>query len=193
MALAAGGLNGLPQQHGLSLEVEVLKQLANRGGTHAALEVLAKPIRRCKAITHLAKQLVIVDDVAGLDRLELAPGLLDALHRLLGVPLVVAHKRVGLLAELRLDCLALGVADLAGYGRGVRVLGVARVCDVLEPEVVLNIKAGDLAFAEPVDAALQALTQLGSADVAVRHVLQHSLGHLTLEGHEVGVALLDVH
>src|SRR5256885_746449 len=95
LLLALRGPDGLAQRRRLGLEVEILEQIADRLGAHAAAEVDAEPVRRAEAVLQLAEELLVVDDQLGLEVLEQEPRLLEAVDRVDG--------RIARVAAARLD------------------------------------------------------------------------------------------
>src|SRR5439155_22335587 len=60
LLLALGGLDLLLEVLGLGVEVDLLEEVADRLGAHAAAEVLAEPVRRAEALLELAEQRLVV-------------------------------------------------------------------------------------------------------------------------------------
>src|SRR5215216_923428 len=181
LLLALGRLDLVLELLALGVEVDLLKQVAHRLGTHAAAEVLAPAERRPEAVLQIAEDGLVVDDVLDLHLLE---GLPDLLHPLGGV--VEVRLGVGDLALERLtgvldQLVALGVVELLG-------VGAKAVC----PELILVVELvlGALAL-EPGDPALDGLVQLLRALLALRRVAVEDLLDLLLELREVlGARLL---
>ena len=69
LLLALRGVDGLLEQLGLGLELDLLEQVAHGLGAHAAAEVLAPAERGAEAVLELAEGRLVVDDVL---RLHLA-------------------------------------------------------------------------------------------------------------------------
>ena len=84
LLLALRGADRLAQRLGLRVEIELLEQVADRLGAHAALEVDAEAVRRAEALLELAEDELVVDDLLRLELLELLPGLLEPADRLDG-------------------------------------------------------------------------------------------------------------
>src|SRR5204862_594672 len=76
LALARADL--LAEARRLLVEVQVLEQVADRLGTHAAAEVDAEAVRRTEAVLELAEDLLVVDDQLRLQLTEERPRLLEA-------------------------------------------------------------------------------------------------------------------
>ena len=113
LLLAAGGLHLVLQLVRLRLEVDLLQQVTNRLGAHAAAEVLAEPERRAEAVLQLTEQRLVVDDVLGLHRLEQLPHLAHALGGVLDVGLGVVDVRLEALAQVLQHLLALFLGELS--------------------------------------------------------------------------------
>ena len=90
LLLALGGADLLLELLALGVQVDLLEQVADRLGAHAAAEVLAPAVRGAEALLELAEQRLVVDDLLGLHRLEELPDLAQALHRVLDVGLRIA-------------------------------------------------------------------------------------------------------
>src|SRR5205085_2712865 len=79
LLLALAGLDLLLEVLGLGVEVDLLAQVADRLGAHAATEVLAEAVRGPEALLELAEQRLVVLDALGLHVLEQVPDLAHAL------------------------------------------------------------------------------------------------------------------
>ena len=187
LALALGGLDGLAQRLGLGVEVDLAEQLADRRGAHAALEEVGEAVGRAEPLAHLAEQLLVRLDLARLEVLEGEPGAGEAVDRLLRVALDVLQRDVGLLAEVGLGLLAVGVGQLAAR-LGVLVGAVA--LEVVDPVVVLVGEARGLALAQPLHPAVEALAQLEQALLLVNAELLDGGVDLVLEAVELARAAL---
>ncbi len=71
------------------LEVDLLEQVADRFGAHAAAEVLAEAVGGAEALLQLAEGCLVVLDLLGLHRLEQLPHVAHALGGVLDVGLGV--------------------------------------------------------------------------------------------------------
>ena len=106
------GLDLVLELDGLGLEVDLLKQIANGLGTHAAAEVLTEAERRTEAVLELTEGGLVVDDVLGLHRLEEVPHLAHPLGGVLHVGLGVVDVGLQALAGVLEQLLALLVGQL---------------------------------------------------------------------------------
>ena len=80
-------------ERGLRVEVEVLEQVADRLGAHAAREVLAEAVGRAEPVLELAEDLLVVDDLLRGELPEGVPGLVQpGLRVLAGVACVTAPR-----------------------------------------------------------------------------------------------------
>jgi len=89
------------------LEVDLLEQVANRLGAHAAAEVFAKAVGGAETLLELAKGGLVVLDLLGLHRLEELPHVAHALGRVLDVGLGVGDVGVEGFAQVLQVLLAL--------------------------------------------------------------------------------------
>ncbi len=164
LLLALGRADLVLELDALGLEVDLLEQVTDRLGAHAAAEVLAPAVRRAEALLELTEQRLVVDDLLGRHVLEQVPDLAKALHGVLDVGLGV--RAVGLegLAHV-LDVLgALVVLELGGVE--LQVVG---------PEVVLVGEVRLRAVVEVLLAALERLVDLLQAQVLLGRVLVERL------------------
>ncbi len=182
LLLALGRLDLLLQILGLGLEVDLLEQIADRLGTHAAAEVLAEAVRGAEPVAQLAEGGLVVDDVLGLHRLEQVPHLTHALGRVLDVGLGVVDVGAEALAQLLEHLLALVVGQLGHVD--VQRLG---------PQVVLvgEVTAG-LGAVQVLLATGQRLLELQDALLLLGRVGVEHLVDLALERLDVAVAGLVV-
>ena len=180
LLLALGGVDRLLEQLGLGLQLDLLEQVADGLGAHAAAEVLAPAERGAEAVLELAERGLVVDHVL---RLHLGEDLPD-----LAQPL-------GGLVEVGLGVGDLGLEGLAQLLRGLlAVLGLhpLDVRDGVRPELVVLVEAVGraggrsllvlaLGDAEVGEAALQGLVELLGALLALALVLADLLVDLLLE------------
>ena len=82
LLLALGRPDRFAERLGLGVEVELLEQVADRLGAHAALEVDAEPVSRTEPVLELAEDELVVDDLLGPELAEAIPGLLEPAYRL---------------------------------------------------------------------------------------------------------------
>ena len=167
---------------GLGLEVDLLEQVADRLGAHAAAEVLAEAVRRAEALLELAEDRLVVLDVLGLHVLEQLPDLAHALGGVLDVGLGVVD---------------VGLEGLAQVLEQLRALVVVELLDVdvqrLGPQVVLVVEvAVCLPRLEVLLAALLLLLQLEHALLLLGRVGVEHLVDLVLEVGGVALARLVV-
>src|SRR5829696_2927335 len=113
--LSLGGAHGVPEVLGLVLEIDLAYEVSNSLGAHPAAEVHAVTVLVAEAVLHLAEELLIVHDLARLQRLELLPGTPDKPYLLGYGAAYVRDGLLGLLVDLRYGSLAI----FLGY---VRVL-----------------------------------------------------------------------
>ena len=73
LLLALAGLDLILELDAFGLEVDLLEQVADRLGAHAAAEVLAEAVGRAEALLELAEGRLVVLDLLGLHRLEELP------------------------------------------------------------------------------------------------------------------------
>ena len=97
---------------GLGLEVDLLQQVADRLGAHAAAEVLAEAVRRPEALLELAEDRLVVLDALGVHVLEELPDLAHALGGVLDVRLGVGDVGLERLAQVLEQLRALVVVEL---------------------------------------------------------------------------------
>ncbi len=131
LLLALAGLDLLLQFSAFGVQVNLLKQVADRLSAHAATEVLAKAVGRAETLLELAEGGLVVLDLLGLHRLEELPNVAHPLGAILDVGFGVGDIRLECLVEILDDLLALLVGDL-------REVDVKRV----GPQVVFVVKAG---------------------------------------------------
>src|SRR5829696_8982201 len=81
--LPLGGGDGVPEALGLVLEVDLGYEVPYGLCTHTAAEIHAVAVLVAEAILHLAEELLVVHDLARLERLKLLPGAPDELYLLL--------------------------------------------------------------------------------------------------------------
>src|SRR5947207_812688 len=160
LLLALRGLDGLAQRLRLCLEVEVLQQLADRLGAHAAGEVDAEAVGRAEPILELAEELLVVDDLLRLELAEQVPRLLEPVDRVDRRLARVGASRLDVLVHLahlheplheRVEVLLLDlpvgpqaevadeVADLIGGCRRVRRLERLAEQALAEPPCLLEL------------------------------------------------------
>ncbi len=190
LALALRGLDGLAQVLGLGLEVDLAEELLDRRRAHAALEEVGEAVRGAEPLLHLAEELLVGLDLTGLEVLEREPRAGEAVDRLLRVALDVLERDVGLLAQIRLGLLAVGVGQLTAR---LGVLRGAVALEVVDPVLVLVGEAGGLVLAEPLDAAVEALAQLEEALLLVDAELLDRGVDLVLKAVELAGAAVLVH
>src|SRR3954467_9439999 len=156
LLLPLAGLDLVLEELGLGVEVDLLEQVADRLGAHAAAEVLAEAIRRAEALLELAEQRLVVLDALGLHVLEQVPDLAHALGGVLDVRLGVGDVGLEGLAQLLEELVALVVVDLLD-------VDVER----LRPQEVVVGEVGLLAGLEVVLAARLRLLELERALLAL--------------------------
>jgi hypothetical protein len=202
LALALGGVDGLAQLRGLSLEVHALEQLAHglRAGT--AGEVHAEALRLVAGLAsehalHLLVQRLVADHVTrghGLEQLprlvDLFLGVLDVLEAAIDVVVAQLVRLGALLLELvraqrrRVDGdAAVGLEDVEVVEIAELVLGVAVHVEVVG--VALAVHDGDELEVHVADGL--------RAPFGVLVVAGLDLVDLLLQVHEVAVAALLVH
>ena len=143
LALALAAADGLAQRDGLGVEVEVVEQLLQRRGTHAALEVLAE------AVAQLAVEPLVGDELLDLQLAEGVEHLVEPVDLPLGAVAQLAHLALAALADLAAD-VGLGALGLELGQVGLELLlarldvGVARVLEVvlLGADLGLDGRAG---------------------------------------------------
>ncbi len=182
LLLALGGLDLLLEIGGLGVQVDLLEQVADRLGAHAAAEVLAPAIGGAEAVLELAERGLVVDDVLRAHRLEQLPDRPQTLDRVLDVGLGVLDVGLEELAHVLQVLLALVVLEL------LRV-----EVEVLGPDVVVVREAGLRAGLEVLLAALERLTQLQQALLLLARVLLDRLVDLLAQLVQVGRPRLLVH
>src|SRR3954447_6176399 len=181
LLLALGRLDLVLEVLALRVQVDLLEQVANGLGAHAAAEVLAESVRRAEAVLELTEDGLVRNDVLRLHVAEEVPDLTDALRRVLDVGLRVGDVRFERLAEVLEHLLAILVRQLLD----VHV-------EAVRPEVVLLREAGLLARGEVLLAALERLAQLEDPLLLLGRVRVEDLLDLLLELREVLVARLVV-
>ncbi len=97
---------------GLIFEVYLLYEVPDRLGAHAAAEVHAVAVLVAEAVLYLAEKLLVVNDLAGLQRLELLPGATGQLDLVANGTLYVRNGLVGFLVDLLYFFLALVFRDV---------------------------------------------------------------------------------
>ena len=112
LLLALGRLDLLLQILGLGLEIDLLEQIPDRLGAHAAAEIFAKSVRRAEPLTQLTEDRLVVDDVLGLHRLEQLPHVTHPRSCVLDVGLGVVDVGRERLAQVLEHLLALFVGQL---------------------------------------------------------------------------------
>src|SRR5918994_190845 len=113
--LSSGGGNDVPEVLGLVLEVDLSYEVPYGLGAHPAAEVHPVAVLVSETVLHLAEELLVVHDLARLQRLELLPGAPDEPYLLGNRAAYVRDGLLGLLVDLRYGALSL----VLGY---VRVL-----------------------------------------------------------------------
>src|SRR6266576_250561 len=154
----------LPQGRSLSLEVEVLEQVADRLRAHPAAEVHTEAVRRPEAVLQLAEELLVVDDQLRLQVLEQQPRLLETVDRVDGGFTCIAAARLDvevhlphlqrplddgveiLLLDLAVRAQAQVVRQLADV-----LLAVPRVDHVREQPVAELARAVEVLHVDPLD------------------------------------------
>src|SRR5207249_3760247 len=81
LLLALGGADRLAQGLRLGVKIEVAKQVADRLGAHATLEVDAEPVSGAEAVLQLPEEHLVVDDHLRLEVAEELPRLLEPVDR----------------------------------------------------------------------------------------------------------------
>ena len=132
LLLALGRADLLLELLLLGVEVDLLEQVADRLGAHAAAEVLAPPVGGAEALLELAEQRLVVDDLLGGHRAEQLPHLAQPLGGVLDVGLRVGDVGVDGLVDVLDQPLALVVVELLDVdverlGPQVVVVGEARL------------------------------------------------------------------
>ncbi len=94
LLLAFAGLDLVLELDAFGLEVDLLEQVADRFGAHAAAEVLAEAVGGAEALLELAEGRLVVLDLLWLHRLEELPHDAHALGGILDVGLGVGDVRV---------------------------------------------------------------------------------------------------
>ena len=112
--LALGGGDGIPEVLGLVFEVHLAYEVPYGLGSHAAPKVHAVAVLVAETVLHLAEELLVVHDLARLQRLEFLPGAPDEPYLLGNGAADVSDGLLGLLVDLR-------------YGRVAVLLGDVRV------------------------------------------------------------------
>src|SRR4051794_276429 len=181
LLLALRGLDLVLEVGALGVQVDLLEQVADRLGAHAAAEVLAETVRRTEPVLEFPEDRLVRDDVLRLHVAEQVPDLADPLGRVLDVGLRVGDVRLERLAEVLEHLLAVLVGQLLHVD--VEAVG---------PEVVLLREAGLLAGREVLLAALERLAQLEDALLLLGGVAVEDLVDLLLELGQVLVAGLVV-
>ena len=97
---------------GLILEVHLAYEVPYRLGSHAAPEVHAVAILVAETVLHLAEELLVVHDLARLQRLELLPGAPDEPYLLGHGAADVSDGLLGFLVDLRYGRLAVLLGDV---------------------------------------------------------------------------------
>src|SRR4051794_35967785 len=182
LLLALGRLDLVLELVTLSVEVDLLEQVADRLGAHAAAEGLAEAVRRAEAILQLTEDGLVGDDLLRLHVLEQVPDLADALGGVLDVGLGVRDVGVEGLAQILQHLLAVLVRQLLD-------VDVERV----GPQVVLLVEGRLLAGREVLLARLQRAAQLLDPLLLLGGVRVEDLLDLLLELRHVRVAGLVVH
>ncbi len=85
LLLSLGGADRLAQQRRLGVEVAGAQKLTNGLGAHAAGEVLTEAPRATEPVAQLPEQGLVSDDLLYLELLELDPGAIQPVDRILGV------------------------------------------------------------------------------------------------------------
>src|SRR3954451_5746591 len=181
LLLALGGLDLVLELLALGVQVDLLEQVADRFGAHAAAEVLAEAVGGAEALLELAEQRLVVDDLLGVHGLEELPDLAHALGGVLDVGLGVRDVGLEHLADVLEQLRALVVVDLLDLD--VEVLG---------PQVILIAEAALAARVEVLLAALERLAQLEQAGLLLCGIAVERLVALPAQRLEVGAASLVV-
>src|ERR671915_435075 len=137
--LSSGGGNDVPEVLGLVLEVDLSYEVPYGLGAHPAAEVYPVAVLVSETVLHLAEELLVVHDLARLQRLELLPGAPDEPYLLGNRAAYVRDGLLGLLVYLRYGGLSL----VLGY---VRVLlgQLVRRALALDHALALGPKGLDL-------------------------------------------------
>ncbi len=174
LLLAFAGLDLVLELDPFGLEVDLLEQVADRFGAHAAAEVLAEAVGAAEALLELAESRLVVLDLLGLHRLEELPDVAHALGGVLDVGLGVGDVGLEGLGQLLGQLLALLVGDLLQ-------VDVERV----RPQVVFVVEVRLFAVLQVFFAALERLLKLQHALLALGRVGVEDLVDLLLQRVEV--------
>src|SRR5690348_648363 len=150
--LAFGAVDRLLELLDFGVEVDLLEQVADRFGTHAAAEVLAPAERRAEPVLELTEDRLVVDDVLRLHLREDLPDLLHPLRGLFEVGLGVGDLGVELFAQFFDHFGPVVVLQLAQLRR--------RQFQRVGPDVVFVVELVLGAVLQVGDPALQGLVQL---------------------------------
>ena len=143
LLLALAAADGLPQDLGLGVDVEVLDELLDRLRAHRALEVLAV------AVDDLAVEVLVHDQLLGGQLGEGGPDLVEAVQLTLDAVAQLAHLALAGVLDLALDVglgalgLQLGQVGLELAGPGLQV-DVTLVGDGLLLDRHLGLEGGKL-------------------------------------------------
>src|SRR4051794_19776567 len=182
LLLALGRLDLILELLALGLQIDLLEQVADGLGAHAAAEVLAEAVRRAEAVLELTEDRLVSDDLLRLHAAEQVPHLADPLSGVLDVGLGVRDVCVEGLTQILQHLLAVFLGELLD-------VDVERV----GPQVVLLVEARLLAGRQVLLTRLERATQLLDALLLLGGVRVEDLLDLLLELRQVGLAGLVVH
>ena len=181
LLLALGGADLLLEILALGVQVDLLEQVANRLGAHAAAEVLTEAERRSEAVLQLTEDGLVGDDVL---RLHLAEQVPDLAHPLGGV--LDVRLRVG---DVRVERL---LRSLSCFSRSSSVSFFGLMSSASDQRWSSSLKPFWLARVEVLLTALERLAQLEDALLALGRVGVEDLLDFLLEGVHVLLARLVV-